>query len=183
MAPADDADHWEEPTEDYQPVLPAPEAWPGDERLMCRVAPRLRIDAAPVTQDDYLRFVVATGHPAPPSWSSSAPSSASSSLVVPEGLRFQPVTGVSIEDARAYARWANKRLPLQGEWTESIRTLGFDLAGAGVVWEWTASRHRTGHVVRGGPDRANPATPGRFSHRSWEDEPAVDVGFRCVVDG
>jgi formylglycine-generating enzyme required for sulfatase activity len=181
MAPAHDADSWEEPTEDYQPTLPAPEAWPGDDRLMCRVAKHLRMDAAPVTHDDYQRFVVATGHPPPSSWSAS--SSASPAGSVPERLRFLPVTGVSIEDARAYARWANKRLPLQAEWTESIRTIGFDLAGAGVVWEWTASRHRTGHVVRGGPDRADPTAPGRFSHRSWEDEPARDVGFRCVVDG
>ena len=181
MAPAHDADHWEEPTEDYQLTLPAPEAWPGDDRLMCRVAPRLRMDAAPVTHDDYQRFVVATGHPPPSSWS--ATSATSSSSGVPDRLRFLPVTGVSIEDARAYARWANKRLPLQAEWTESIRTIGFDLAGAGVVWEWTASRHRTGHVVRGGPDRKDPEAPGRFSHRSWEDEPADDVGFRCVVDG
>jgi hypothetical protein len=179
MAPAHDADRWEEPTEEYQPTLPAPEVWLGDERLMCRVAPRLRMDAAPVTHDDYQRFVMATGHPPPSSWSASSSPSGS----VPEPLRFLPVTGVSIEDARAYARWANKRLPLQAEWTEGIRTIGFDLAGAGVVWELTASRHRTGHVVRGGPDRGDPTAPGRFSHRSWEDEPARDVGFRCVVDG
>lgn len=36
--------------------------------------------------------------------------------------------------------------------------------------------------LRGGPDRRAPLEPGRFGHRSWETDPAVDVGFRCVVD-
>ena len=34
----------------------------------------------------------------------------------PEGARNKPVTWVSIEDARAYARWAGKRLPHEWEW-------------------------------------------------------------------
>jgi formylglycine-generating enzyme required for sulfatase activity len=175
MTPPSDAGCWDEPTDELPPTLPTLEPWPGDQRLMCRVAPRLRMDAAPVTHEAYQRFVVATGHAPPRSWSPATE--------VPEGLRQSPVTGVSVEDARAYARWANKRLPLQAEWTVIIRTMGFDVASAGQVWEWTASRHRSGHVVRGGPDRKAPAATGRFHHTSWEDEAADDVGFRCVVDG
>jgi len=39
----------------------------------------------------------------------------------PAGWEGKPVTWVSIEDARAYARWAGKRLPHEWEWQRAAR--------------------------------------------------------------
>jgi formylglycine-generating enzyme required for sulfatase activity len=39
----------------------------------------------------------------------------------PAGWERKPVTWVSIEDARAYARWAGKRLPHEWEWQRAAR--------------------------------------------------------------
>jgi formylglycine-generating enzyme required for sulfatase activity len=166
------ADDWNDETEDLRGELPEPERWPGDDRLVVRVTPVLKMDLKPVTHADYARFVDATGHTPP--WSGDAPLTE---------LLDVPVVHVGIEDARAYARWAKKRLPVEQEWVDGMLRLGADVAGAGVVWEWTASRHRTGHVVRGGAYRDRPGTRGAATNRSWEDSGSRDLGFRCVVDG
>jgi serine/threonine protein kinase len=48
------------------------------------------------------------------------------------------------------------------------------------VWEWVVAPSQTrGAVVRGGPWRDRPVPPS-LHNRSWEDEAAHDVGFRCV---
>ncbi|MBE7537829.1 MAG: SUMF1/EgtB/PvdO family nonheme iron enzyme [Opitutaceae bacterium] len=79
---------------------------------------RLRIDAFhidrhPVTNAAFRDFVRATGYrPADDhnflrDWKRGAP---------PRGWENKPVTWVSLEDARAYAAWAGKRLPHEWEW-------------------------------------------------------------------
>lgn len=71
------------------------------------------IDRFPVTNADFKRFLDATHyHPADDhnflkDWSNSN---------FPAGWEKKPVTWVSLEDARAYARWAGKRLPREWEW-------------------------------------------------------------------
>ncbi len=148
--------------------------WPGDGRLMLRLPGGLWIDEAPVTHANYARFVAATGHPSPRGWHDGEP---------PPGREQQPVVDVDIEDARAYARWANKRLPLQREWQRAVHAVDFvEHLDGGRVWEWTGSPHREGHVVRGGPYRNKPEARGAAPHRSWEDAGAKDLGFRCVAD-
>ena len=71
------------------------------------------IDRYPVTNEDFKAFVDATryepadGHNFLRHWQNGAPRS---------GEEKNPVTWVSLEDARAYAHWAGKRLPHEWEW-------------------------------------------------------------------
>ena len=71
------------------------------------------IDRYPVTNADFRKFIDATGyHPKDDhnflrDWVKGAPR---------KGWEKKPVTWVSIEDARAYAAWAGKRLPREWEW-------------------------------------------------------------------
>jgi hypothetical protein len=168
-----DTGDWSDTTEELARSIPEPERWPGDDRDMVRVSPVLKMDVAVVTRADYARFVAATGYQIVPR----------KRLPILDDATHLPVVAVDIEDARAYARWAGKRLPLENEWLNGVISLGATMAGVGVVWEWTASRHKDGHVVRGGPFRDQPGTQGSIGHRSWEDRACRDVGFRCVVDG
>ncbi|GEM_PF-1404261 len=55
-------------------------------------------------------FVDKTGKPGPATWSDGHP---------PEGAENLPVTGVSLWEARAYAKWAGKRLPTSDEWEKA----------------------------------------------------------------
>jgi formylglycine-generating enzyme required for sulfatase activity len=71
------------------------------------------IDITPVTNAQFSRFLKAAGYkPRHPEnflkhWQGGAP---------PPGREEHPVVFVSLEDARAYAAWAGKRLPTEEEW-------------------------------------------------------------------
>jgi formylglycine-generating enzyme required for sulfatase activity len=71
------------------------------------------IDKYPVTNAEFKTFLDATHyHPKDDlnflkDWKSGS---------YPEGWEHKPVTWISIEDARAYAKWAGKRLPHEWEW-------------------------------------------------------------------
>lgn len=71
------------------------------------------LDRSPVTNAEFHRFIVATAYrPADAhnflrDWRGGAPQT---------GWENKPVTWVSLEDARAYAAWAGKRLPHSWEW-------------------------------------------------------------------
>lgn len=83
--------------------------------------PAYRIDKYPVTNAQYARFVVATGHRPPENWAGG---------VIPKGKELHPVTMVSWHDAKKYAQWASKRLPTEAEWEKAAR--GTD----GRRWPW-----------------------------------------------
>ncbi len=71
------------------------------------------LDKYPVTNADFKKFLDATHYvPRDPlnflkDWKQNS---------YPEGWASKPVTWVSLEDARAYAKWAGKRLPHEWEW-------------------------------------------------------------------
>ncbi len=79
--------------------------------------PEYYIDETEVSNTEYKRFCDATDHPYPRSENFSTH---------PEF----PVSDVSLEDARSYARWTGKRLPSEQEWEKAAR--GTD----GRIYPW-----------------------------------------------
>ncbi|MGA2257154.1 MAG: SUMF1/EgtB/PvdO family nonheme iron enzyme, partial [Thermoguttaceae bacterium] len=71
------------------------------------------IDKFPITNAQFMRFLVASGY---------KPKDQHNFLkdwpggTYPQGWDRKPVTWVALEDARAYAAWAGKRLPHEWEW-------------------------------------------------------------------
>ncbi len=82
------------------------------------------IDKAPVTNAEYRRFTNATGYPLPKYADD------------PEyNQPDHPVVGVSWEDAIAYARWSNKRLPTDAEWEKAARGMDGRTYPWGNAWD------------------------------------------------
>jgi formylglycine-generating enzyme required for sulfatase activity len=65
------------------------------------------MDRTLVTNQLYRDFLVATEYPPPQLWYG---------VRFPEGQGNHPVTGVSLEAARAFAKWRGRRLPTVSEW-------------------------------------------------------------------
>ena len=70
------------------------------------------LDLGEVTNADYYTYTNATSSPAPPSWGGDT---------VPAGTDWLPVTGVTPNEAEAYAAWSGKRLPTETEWEYAAR--------------------------------------------------------------
>lgn len=93
------------------------------------------IDKYPVTNADFKVFLDASHyHPTDDhnflkSWTNGS---------YPPGADKQPVTRVSLEDARAYARWAHKRLPHEWEWQYAAQGNDGRLYPWGNTWNDSA---------------------------------------------
>lgn len=70
------------------------------------------IDIYPTTNEDYTRFVHATGHRPPQHWPGGR---------CPTNLANHPVVWVNWRDATAYANWAGKALPTARQWEKAAR--------------------------------------------------------------
>jgi formylglycine-generating enzyme required for sulfatase activity len=85
------------------------------------------IDQYPVTNAEYNTFISATNYKPTDDynylrhWENGK---------IPPGMENYPVVWVGLEDAKAYARWAGKRLPTEFEW--QLAAQGTD----GRLWPW-----------------------------------------------
>ena len=73
----------------------------------------------------------------------------------PSGWENRPATWVSIEDARAYAVWAGKRLPHEWEWQYAAQGTDGRLYPWGNQWDASAVPERDKNRTMRGPDPVN----------------------------
>ena len=167
-----------------------------------------------VTRAEFEAFVAATGYrwsgpgssratrtpdigsaeiPGSPGVSSPTPAWASEPLSASD----DPVTWVSLDDARAYAAWAGARLPTEFEWQLAAQAGRWDRRVA--VWNWTDSEHTDGRsrfcILKGGSDctvtgsewyvesgRRGPDWSLKYLRKGFDLDRNAWTGFRLAYD-
>jgi gamma-glutamyl hercynylcysteine S-oxide synthase len=110
------------------------------------------IDKYPVTNGQFKKFLDATHyHPKDDldflrNWQNGT---------YPEGSADKPVTWVALEDARAYAAWAGKRLPHEWEWQYAAQGTDRRLYPWGNAWDASAVPVPDKSRTMRGPDSVN----------------------------
>jgi iron(II)-dependent oxidoreductase len=159
------------------------------------------IDRTPVTNGAYIAYMEDTGAEPPLYWEGDGRGGWISTAMGHHAAidPGRPVIHVSWHEADAFARWAGKRLPSEGEW-EAARP---DLSAVGRVWEWTSSDFLAYpgfeafpyreysepffgdeyKVLRGGSWATRPEVM-RPSFRNWDlpQRRQIFAGFRCARD-
>ncbi len=103
------------------------------------------IDKRPVSNAEFKKFLDAS-HYAPKDDHNFLKDWANGTF--PEGAANKPVTWVSLEDARAYAKWAGKRLPHEWEWQYAAQGTDGRTYPWGNQWDSAAvPRPDTGHTM------------------------------------
>ena len=91
--------------------------------------PAYYIDAYEVTFGEWMKFVTRSDYLPEGDWRS----------FYAIGKESYPVVNVTFDDAKAYAKWAGKRLPTEAEWEKAARgSEGFDYPW-GNLWDPTKS--------------------------------------------
>lgn len=127
------------------------------------------IDKYPVTNAEFKKFLDASHyHPADDQnflkdWKNG---------VFPEGAAKKPVTWVSLEDARAYAKWAGKRLPHEWEWQYAAQ--GNDSR----VYPWGNCDWQP-PAMRGGASGSSAAIAGDASPPAGQKTGTTSIGSGC----
>lgn len=103
--------------------------------------PSFFMDEYEVTREQYAQFIRESGNRSPPGWTKDRY----------PGEGNLPVTGVSWNDAYAYAKWANKRLPTEEEWEFAARGKSEWLYPWGNEWREGFANANTREGGRGGP--------------------------------
>jgi len=122
------------------------------------------LDMYEVTREEYKKFVD-NGHTAPKSWVNGT---------YPLGTGKRPVTGISWEEAAAFAEWAGKRLPTEQEWEFAARGKGAFLYPWGNTWKPGCANAdeegaaRKGLADVGGHDCASPFGVKDLIGNAWE---------------
>ena len=124
------------------------------------------LDPSEVTNGEYLRFVLATGHPSPEYWVNGQ---------FAADKENEPVVLVSWHDAVSYCRFVGGRLPTVNEWLSPCHA--GKLKKRGNVWEWTSTDVDMGHKALCGPSDSCDCSH-RY-HPDWKNEVK---GFRCLRD-
>ncbi len=152
------------------------------------------IDVREVTNGEYFHFLQESSYQPNHAenflkhWTDNAP---------PPGTEDMPVVYVDLDDARAFARWAGRRLPTELEWQAGMERLR--RPSGPRVWNWTESEHSDGRtrfcILKGGSDYRAEGTQWYADGGPREPDFAAKfilfwsgldrcatIGFRCVVD-